>query len=160
MKRLWKLALLCAPLMMLAPRGTRADGAGVAIVVVVGAATNVSSLSKGDLKRLYLGEPVSAGGTNLVPFNAQPGSPERTAFEKLAVGMSTDELGRYWVDRKIRGQGDPPRALPTPQHVVKVVAKFPAAVSYVTADKITPDLKPVKIDGKAYDEPGYPLATK
>jgi hypothetical protein len=74
--------------------------------------------------------------------------------------MSDDEVGRFWVDRKIRGQGEPPRALPSPAHVVKVVAKFPAAISYIAVDKITPDVKPVKIDGMAYTDPGYALVAR
>jgi hypothetical protein len=157
----WLLLSLFVPLVLASPGAARAaDVPPGTLVVVVGQATGVTDLTTGDLRRMYLGESVSSGATTLVPFNASPNSAERNAFEKLALGMSSDELGRFWVDRKIRGQSDPPRALPSPAYVVKVVAKFPAALSYITVDKITPETKPVKIDGKTYTDPGYPLAAR
>ncbi len=135
----------------------RADDPPPALVAVVGASSPVDNLTRNELRRAFLGEPVSEAGVALVPFNLPPQAPEREAFERRALGMSPDEVGRYWVDRRIRGQGQPPRTLPSPTHVQKVVPKFPGAISYLTSDRLTADLKAVKVDGKTWQDPAYPL---
>ena len=154
MKRTAQLALLAATLAGISQAGASDEPPPAAtLVIVVGAGSAVNDIARTDLKRVFLGEPIGS----LVPFNMTPSATERTVFERLALGMSGDEVGRYWVDRKIRGQGQAPRTLPTPLHVQKVVAKFPGAISYVTADKLTSELKALKVDGKAYTDAGYPL---
>ena len=95
-----------------------------------------------------------------MPFNAQPKTAERTGFDRGVLGMSPDEVGRYWVDRKVRGQSGAPRSLPSVMHVQKVVAKFPNAISYLPADQLTADVQPMKIDGTAYTDASYALFTE
>jgi hypothetical protein len=100
---------------------------------------------------------VTVGGKALVPFNSEPGTPARAAFDAAILGMTPAQVGRFWVDRKVRGQAPPPRTLPSLAHVVKVVAKFPNAISYVPADKLTPELQAVAIDGVAHTDARYAL---
>src|SRR5688572_10987510 len=127
------------------------------LVVVVGKGSPVISLSRAELKRVFLGEPVSPGGNRLVPFNSAPSSSERAGFDRAVLGMSPSEVGQFWVDRKVRAQAGAPRTLPSIQHVVKVVAKLPNAISYVPAAQLTPDLQPVLIDGVAHSDARYSI---
>lgn len=145
---------LCA--LVLLAGGARADG--VKLVVVVAKGSGVTNLSRSDLRRCFLSEPVSAGGKQLVPFNASPNSRERTAFDRAVLGMSPDEVGRFWIDRKVRGQSAAPRSLPSNAHIAKVAAKFPGAISYLPVDALTADVQAVAIDGVAYTDPRYGLA--
>lgn len=130
------------------------------LVVVVVKGSPVTNISRSDLKRAFLGDPVSAGGKSLVPFNTEAKTPERTGFDKAILGMNADEVGRFWVDRKVRGQSAAPRALPSLAHVQKVVAKFPGAIGYLPADQITPDLQAVKVDGVAYTDGSYSIVSE
>lgn len=132
---------------------------GNKLVVVVAKGSSLTNLSRADLKRCFTGEPVSVDGKPLVPFNASPNTPERTAFDRAVLDMSPDEVGRYWIDRKVRGQSAAPRSLPSPAHIAKVAAKFPGAVGYLPADQMTSDIQPVSIDGVAYTDARYPIAT-
>jgi hypothetical protein len=125
------------------------------LVVVVARGSSLTNISRGDLKRCFTGEPFSADGKRLVPFNASPNSAERVAFDKAVLGMSADEVGRFWVDRKVRGQSAAPRSLPSPAHIAKVAAKFPGAIGYVPADQLTQDVQAVSIDGVAHTDPRY-----
>ena len=130
------------------------------LVVVVVKGSSLTNISRSDLKHCFMGDAVSGGGKTLVPFNNEAKTPERAGFDQGVLGMSSDEVGRYWVDRKVRGQSAAPRSLPSVAHVVKVVAKFPGAIGYVTADQLTPDLQPVKVDGVAYTDAGYGVVTE
>jgi hypothetical protein len=130
------------------------------LVVVVAKGSSVTNISRGDLKRCFMSEPVSAGDKTLVPFNASPNSPDRIGFDKAVLGMSPDEVGRFWVDRKVRGQSAAPRSLPSAAHVAKVAAKFPGAIGYLPADQLTSDVQAVAVDGVAYTDAKYNIVTQ
>jgi hypothetical protein len=132
---------------------------GKKLVVVVAKGSSVTNISRGDLKRCFIGEPVSLNDKALVPFNAAPNSPDRSGFDQAVLGMSPDQVGRFWVERKVRGQSAAPRALPSPAHIAKVAAKFPGAIGYLTADQMTSDIQPVTVDGIAYTDAKYNIVT-
>ena len=139
--------------------GGRAFADGKKLVVVVAKGSSLTNIARGDLKRCFLGETVSAGDKPLVPFNAQPGTPERTGFDRAVLGMSPEEVGRFWVDRKVRGQSSAPRSLPSPAHIAKVAAKFPGAIGYLAVDQMTSDVQAVAVDGVAYTDARYNIVT-
>jgi len=133
---------------------------GKKLVVVVARGSNLTNITRDELKRCFLGEHVSAGGKPLVPFNASPGTPERAGFDLAVLGMSPDDVGRFWVDRKVRGQSGAPRSLPSPAHIAKVAAKFPGGIGYLTVDQLTSDVQPVAVDGVAYGDARYRIVTQ
>lgn len=149
------LSLILALGALLAGPSALADGKKLVLVVAKG--SSVKNLSRSELKRCFTGEAVTVAGKTLVPFNAAPNSPERAAFDQAVLGMTPDEVGRFWIDRKVRGQSAAPRSLPSPAHIAKVAAKFPGAIGYLTADQLTSDIQPVALDGVVYSDPRYPL---
>jgi hypothetical protein len=129
------------------------------LVVVVAKSSSVTNVSRFDLKRSFLGEAITVGNVRLAPFNAEINSDERAGFDLGVLGMTADQVGRFWVDRKVRGQGAAPRSLPA-VHLPKVVAKFPGAIGYLRVDQLTPDVKAVKVDGVPYTDPRYSIVTR
>jgi len=132
-----------------------ADRARLVVVVVKG--SGLTNISKDDLKHCFLGDPVEGGGKMLAPFNAESKTATRAGFDRAILGMSPDEVGRFWTDRRVRGQAAAPRALPSVMHMQKVVAKFPGAIGYIPADQLTSDLQPVNVDGIAYTDSTYSI---
>jgi hypothetical protein len=130
------------------------------LVVVVAKGSPITNISHSDLKHCFLGDPVADGDKTLVPFNTNPNTSERAGFDRAVLGMSPDEVGRFWVDRKVRGQSGAPRALPSPAYVAKVAAKFPGAISYLAVDQLTADVQPVKVDGVAYTDASYSIMSE
>jgi ABC-type phosphate transport system substrate-binding protein len=153
----WTVIGLCAGLagatgVGLAPPA-RADDSG--LVVVVGKSNPLNDISRADLRRAFSGEPVNVGGKPLVPFNMAPASAERQTFDKALLGLSADEATKFWIDRRIRGQGSAPKSAPSLDVVGKVVGNFPNAISYVPAAAIPAGVKALTIDGKAPGSPDY-----
>lgn len=136
------------------------DKARRPMAVVVATGAKVQGVSRADLRRCFSGTIVYAGGIRLVPFNHPPTTKVRAAFDRTVLDMSPDEAGRFWIDRKIRGQSAAPRALPTSSYVNKVVAKFPGAISYLPADEVGAELKVLAIDGLLPGDAGYPLTVE
>lgn len=147
-------------LAMLAGGASVAHADGKKLVVVVAKGSPLTNISRGDLKRCFLGESVSADGKPLVPFNAANNAPERVGFDRAVLGMSPDEVGRFWVDRKVRGQSGAPRALPSAAHMAKVAAKFPGAIGYLTEDQLTPDIQAVQVDGVPHTDARYAIVSQ
>jgi len=138
--------------------GLPAIAAPPGLVLVVGKSSPITNISKADLAHVFSADPIRVQGQAIVPFSLPPASPERQAFDLAVLGMTPDEVNRFWIDRRIRGQGSPPKSAPSPDVVAKVVAKFPGAMGYVPITALGPDLKPVAVDGKAYTDAGYVLS--
>lgn len=137
-------------------RPKAAERSGLVLVVATG--NPIGNVTRAELNRIFSGDTIKIDGQPVVPFALAPNTPERRAFDQVVLGMTPDEVTKYWIDRRIRGQGNPPKSAPSPEVMAKVVAGFPVAIGYVPVAALTPALKPVAIDGKPYTDRGYLLA--
>ena len=134
----------------------RAAEPTVKLAIVVAKSSPLTALSGNELKRLYLGEYVSGPDSKkLIALNQAADSPDREGFRKVVIGMTSDEIGRYWIDRKIRGQSGPPKSVGSADQVRRVVARLEGAVGYVRVNEVNAEVKIVRIDGKTPDNLGY-----
>jgi hypothetical protein len=84
----------------------------------------------------------------------------RGAGSTVVLQMAPPSVSAYWIDRRIRGQGLPPRTVPTPQLMKAVVAKLPGAIGYIAIDQLDDAVQALLIDGKAPSDPRYPLIVR
>jgi ABC-type phosphate transport system substrate-binding protein len=75
-------------------------------------------------------------GTPIVPINAPPGSNLRVQFDQVVLRLNPDEVGRFWIDRRVRGLGMPPRHLGEPSTIVRVVEKLNGAIAYAPEELV------------------------
>lgn len=130
-----------------------------ALVIVTQKSSALSDLTLRELKRLYQSEQVNGpDGTQIIPLNRPVGSSARVAFDQLVLKMDPDEVGRYWIDRKIRGQTGAPKAIPSLDLLRRAVASVAGTLTYLSAAEVTADLKVVSVDGKSPTDAGYPLS--
>lgn len=140
--------------------GAQPPAAPSHLVVIVAADSTLRDVSRALLKRVFLGEPAEHDGVRMVPLNYAPDDPLRVAFDRAALGFSSEASGRYWVDRRIRGQGLPPRAVPTPALLRAVVARLRGGIGYIAPDQLNPTVKALTIDGARHTDAAYPLIIK
>jgi hypothetical protein len=135
----------------------RAQGADV-LAIVVAKTSPIQGLSEYELKKLYLGTTITdPSGQRIMPFNQAPNSPDRLLFEDRVLGMSSEEVARYWIDRKIRGQGDAPKAVSPADLLQKVVSRLEHSVAYVRLPHVLPDVRVISIDGNLPGDGAYRL---
>jgi ABC-type phosphate transport system substrate-binding protein len=140
------------------PRRSVRASAGADVVVVVGAQVSVRDIALTDLRAIYLGELQTwPGGIPIVPINLARGSAPRTTFDEAVLGIESTEVERYWLRRKLRGEGNAPREVTAGQAVLRLVAAVPGAIGYLSAADLHPGLEPVQIDGAAPGAPGYAI---
>jgi len=129
----------------------------VRLQLVTAKASAIRELSFADLRQLYRGKRISIAGVKVIPFNHPPNTPDRIGFDRVVLGMDPEEVGRYWVDQKIRGGDAPPRTIDSVSLLLRVVAALPGAFAYVREGFASPELKVVPLDGKLPGDAGYLL---
>jgi hypothetical protein len=72
-------------------------------------------------------------GLTAVPFNYAPESPLRRTFDAAVLGLAPAEVGRFWIDQRIRGHGHPPRQVADPAVMVRLIANLKGSIGYVPA---------------------------
>ncbi len=128
------------------------------LVLIVARNSPLQQLSMTQLRGLFLGDTVKDGaGNKLIPLNHPAGAPDRVAFDRLVLRMSPEQVGRFWVDHRIRGEGRPPRTVDSPALLQRLVGRLPGSVAYVRGDRIDPSVHILPIDGRIFTQAGYPL---
>lgn len=139
------------------PLGADAQGQ-VSLALVVAKSSPIQQLSQYELKKLYLGANINdPSGERIIAFNQAPNSPDRVTFESKVLGMQPDEVARYWIDRKIRGDGGAPKSVPSVELLQRVVSKMEHSVAYVRSDQVRPEVRIVAIDGSVPGDAAYRL---
>jgi hypothetical protein len=129
MQRTRRSLLLWLGVAGLAPRVARAGTSE--LVVVVHPSVPRGTLDEFELEAVFLTSKRFWGGSQaIVPFNLPPRGEERVLFDRVVMRMDPDEVGRFWLDRRVRGGPPPPRQAPDPLTVVRLVARLEGAVGY------------------------------
>lgn len=136
---------LVTALLMVAP-GLVVAGNEVAedLAVVVNPAVPISRLSATDLEGIFTATRRTwADGTNIAAFSYAPEDAIRHVFDQAVLRMSTDEVGRFWLDQRIRGGARPPRQVPDPSLALRLVGKLPGTIAYVPGSMVNASVKVV-----------------
>ena len=126
------------------------------LVVIVAATNPIQDISRASLRRAFLGEPTSGPGGKLIPLNQPPGSSARNQFDRIVLGLDPEDVARFWIDQRIRGQGGAPRAIPAAM-LVRVIPQLAGTIGYVRANEVGPGVKIITVDGKKPGDPDYLL---
>lgn len=128
------------------------------IAVVVNPKNRMSNIDLDELRRVFLGKRINGpGGDRLTPFNHRKETETRTRFDEVVLGMSPEEVERYWIDQRIRGGAKPPRSVSPVATLLAVVAKVPTAIAYAPEDDLTNAVRVIDVDGKAPGDDGYAI---
>jgi hypothetical protein len=113
----------------LAPATARAGASELVVVVHPGVARSV--LDELELEAIFTtSKRFWSGSQSIVPFNLPPRGDERVSFDHAVLRMDPDDVGRFWLDRRVRGGPPPPRQAPDPLTVVRLVARLEGAIGY------------------------------
>ncbi|HEX5656856.1 MAG TPA: hypothetical protein VFX59_06660 [Polyangiales bacterium] len=156
--RTWfTITLLMLSLAAAVPWRAPARAAGKPLLVVVAAASPIKDIEFALLRRAFEGAAAEIGGKRLIPINHPAGSPLRVAFDKQVLGLAPEDVGKFWIERRIRDEGSPPKTVPSPELAVRIAGSLPFSITYSTQELINATVKAITIGGKAAGSAGYPL---
>ena len=147
-------------LLLLLPGAGRSARAAdrVVLVVVVSKGSPVQDLSLAELRRIFTNEGDSDGtGQRYVPFNHPPHTVDRIGFDHVVLGMSPDDVSRFWIERKIRGLPGPPRSVDSLSLLLRLIARLPGGIGYARPGQLTNDVRVIRVNGRLPNEARYPL---
>jgi hypothetical protein len=135
-QRLEIAALTVAVLLLPGRVPAERDGKPPVIAVIVGKASFVTSISRDELRELYLRrQRLWPNGARAVPINLPPDHPARQRFSQLVLGRSPNDLVAYWNARYFEGIM-PPTVVPSPVAVRAYLTAEPAAIAYLPSSEV------------------------
>ena len=99
--------------------------------------------------RLASAPPFSVSQACTHPVPTSWGDPE------VVLGLGPDEVGRFWINRRIRDEGLAPRIVTSSELGIRVVASYPGAVTYMRARALPASVRVLTINGVAPGQPDY-----
>ena len=160
-RRTWLLGVAFAlPLLSALPGAERSARAAerVTLAVFVAKDSELRNLKMTELRRIFTNADDSGFSRQRpVPFNHTARSSDRVGFDQAVLHMSSEEVSRFWIDRKIRGLPGPPRAVDSLSQLLRLVSHTSAGIGYARPGQVTNEVRVIRIDGKLPSEPGYPL---
>ena len=121
------------------------------MLVFVGAKDPSKALSPEDLRLIFQARKKTwPDGRTAIPFNLPHDHRTRHIFDHAVLGLNPDSVAGYWIDRRVRGGERPPRVVPTPSMMVRIVAALRGSVGYASPAAIDSSVKVIAkiVDGK------------
>jgi len=114
------------------------------LVVIVNANSPVQKISAYEIEALFTRAQTRwSDGTPVHPFSFPAGTHERGLFDRVVLRLSPEQVGRFWLDRRIRGLGMPPKQVPTSTLMLQIIANLPGAVGYLPSARVRPGVRTV-----------------
>jgi ABC-type phosphate transport system substrate-binding protein len=136
--RLLKLALIAVCFFVASARSD--------IVVVVSAASPISSLSKGQVAKIFLGKSRRfPDGSRAVPLNQSEGNVERDAFYQLVSSKSSAQVKAHWSKLIFTGRGQPPKEAASNAAVKQLLTNNGVNISYIDRTAVDDSVKIVAL---------------
>jgi len=111
-------------------RPARADVEEIAIIVHK--SNGIPPMNRSQLSAIFKARSSQfPGGSRAAPVNLAPDDVARKGFDLAVLGMTPDEVERFWLDSKIRSGVGSPRRLSGPDAVVRYVASDESGIGYV-----------------------------
>jgi len=117
--------------------GRRASAAGEEIAVIVHKSNAVGAMDRSQLSAIFRAQVTEfPKGGRASPVNLPPDNAIRQQFDLAVLGMTPDEVERYWLDSKIRSGVGSPRKLSGPDSVVHYVESEETGIGYVSSSDV------------------------
>ncbi|WP_374594650.1 phosphate ABC transporter substrate-binding protein [Aquabacterium sp.] len=113
------------------------------IVVVVGAQSPITSLTKDQVADIYLGNSrVYPDGSTAIPTIIGPG-PYKAEFFMKVLGRSESQVRAIWARQTFTGRGATPRELNDAVEVKQVLVVNPRAIGFIDRSALDSSVKVV-----------------
>ena len=116
------------------------------IVIITNKSNSKTTISKADLKRIYVGRKKNFGDLLIVPINQDLNTGISNEFLSKFVKKTSAEYKIFWIDQLIKGKGVSPMQQKTADQVKKVVAQVPGAIGYIYKSELDDTVKVLVLD--------------
>ena len=138
--------------------GTAHASARVVLMAFVAKDSSIRDLKMAELRHLFTNATgIGLSDEQAIPFNQPVHSKDRVGFDQAVLRLKPEQVGRFWIDHKIRGLSGPPRSVDSLPLLLRLVARIKGAVGYARPEQVAGDVRVIRIDGKLPTDAGYSL---
>lgn len=130
------------------------------LAVVVSAASPITNISLGDLRRTYLGSITRwPDGHRIILVVLRSETSEQRSLLRRVVQMTDIDYAQHWIGEVFRGRAAaPPRVVASSPEAMRFVAAQRYAIAVIDAGAIDGTVRALTVDGKAPSADDYPLS--
>ncbi len=103
------------------------------IVIIVNENVTESTLSKNDIKKIFLGNKTTWDNGDKIVFVVQDRVSISDPFLKTYAQKSVSQYKNYWKQQVFTGKGKAPKSFATEEELVQFVSETSGAIGFVTA---------------------------
>jgi ABC-type phosphate transport system substrate-binding protein len=118
------------------------------IVVVVNPASDLLEVTASAISKVFMGKSSKVADSKVSPIDQSSDQPARIGFSKKILGRSVAKVEKYWKKIILSGKGQPPQSVSGDDEVIAFVMKNKNAIGYISSDKVTDEVKVLKVDGQ------------
>jgi len=112
------------------------------LAVIVHPGVPARALNKAQLESIFTSARRTwEDGKSVIAFSYSPGSEVRQTFDRAVLGLNPDQVGRFWIDQRIRGNARPPRQVPDPSLVARLVVQMPGSIGFLPVAMVPKEVR-------------------
>ena len=116
------------------------------MVIIGNKSVTESTLSKQDLKNIYLGKKTTWSDNKKIVFVTQDSSDVSDQFLTAYVNKSAAQFSSYWKEKVFTGEGTPPKSFASDKELIQFVAQTVGAIGYVSSGEGLDAVKKLTIE--------------
>lgn len=112
------------------------------LAVIVHPEVPAKTLAKEQLESIFTSvRRTWSDGSGVIAFSYAPENLLRQKFDRAALGLKPEQVGRFWIDQRIRGNARPPRQVPDPALLARLVGRLRGSIGFVPANMVPKDVR-------------------
>jgi ABC-type phosphate transport system substrate-binding protein len=116
------------------------------VVIIVNESQNISSITRGDLAKLFLKKKTKwDNGNKVAPVDQSEDSAVRDLFSEAFLGKKASAISSYWQQQIFAGRSVPPEVKGSDLDVINYVKANAYAIGYVSKDVAITGVKIVEV---------------
>ncbi len=102
------------------------------VTVITHPSVSDKSISKSDLKKIYLGTKIKWGNKKKIHFVTLKSGDGHKSLLKAYINKTPSQFKNYWKKRVFTGKGKMPKSFKSDKEMIAYVAKTPGAIGYIS----------------------------
>jgi ABC-type phosphate transport system substrate-binding protein len=116
------------------------------VTVICNKSVSNSSVSKQDLKNIYMGKKTTWNDNKKIVFVVLDNSNVNDQFLSSYINKSAAQFSSYWKEKVFTGQGTPPKSLVSDKEMIQFVTQTDGAIGYVSSGEALDNVKKLIIE--------------
>ena len=141
--KLRQTTLLILSVLLIAPGAVATAWAGD-VVLVTNRSVPVTTLSRQDVKNIFLSKKKNVGGVT-IKLTALKDDSLTEQFLKAYVGKTPSQFSSYYKKLVFTGKGKPPKSMGSEAEMIAYIARTSGAIGYVSTAAVTTQVKTIEV---------------